>query len=37
MTRFRYLGDWITEDAKSDEDIRASVGMATAAFEKIKN
>src|SRR5207247_10144148 len=31
VTRFKYLGDWITEDAKSDEDIRARVGMAQAA------
>src|SRR5437867_7039276 len=30
--RFRYLGSWMTEDAKSDEDIRARVGMAKAAF-----
>src|SRR3989442_679368 len=27
-----YLGSWITEDARSDEDIRARVGMAKAAF-----
>ena len=32
VTRFKYLGDWMTEDAKSDEDIRARVGMAKAAF-----
>src|SRR3989441_3060460 len=32
VTRFKYLGSWITEDARSDEDIRASVGMAKAAF-----
>src|SRR2546425_8462096 len=31
MTRFKYLGSWITEDARSD-DIRARVGMANAAF-----
>ena len=28
VTRFKYLGSWITEDARSDEDIRARVGMA---------
>ena len=31
-TRFKYLGSWITADARSDEDIRARVGMAKAAF-----
>ena len=37
MSLFKYLGSWITEDARSDEDIRARVGMAKAAFCKIKN
>ena len=32
VTRFKYLGSWITDDAKSDDDIRAKVGMAKAAF-----
>src|SRR5207247_1426992 len=32
VTRFKYLGSWITEKAKSDEDSRARVGMAKAAF-----
>ena len=32
VTRFKYLGSWITEDARSDEDVRARVGMAKAAF-----
>src|SRR3989442_2132490 len=32
VSRFKYLGRWITEDARSDEDIRARVGMAKAAF-----
>src|SRR4051812_32430255 len=32
VTHFKYLGSWITEDARSDEDIRARVGMAKAAF-----
>src|SRR6266403_5338539 len=31
VTRFKYLGSWVTEDARSDEDIRARVGMAKAA------
>src|SRR2546425_13196291 len=30
VSRFKYLGSWITEDARSDEDIRARVGMAKA-------
>src|SRR5437867_1411605 len=32
VTRFKYLGSWITEDARSDGDIRARVGVAKAAF-----
>ena len=32
VTRFKYLGSWITDDAKSDDDIRARVGMAKAEF-----
>src|SRR3989442_4935635 len=32
LTRFKYLGSWITDDARSDEDIRSRVGMAKAAF-----
>ena len=32
VTRFKYLGSWISEDARCEEDIRARVGMAKAAF-----
>ena len=32
VSRFKYLGSWITENARYEEDIRARVGMATAAF-----
>ena len=32
MTRFKYLGTWITADARSDKDIRARFRMAKAAF-----
>jgi hypothetical protein len=32
VTRFKYLGSWITDDAKSEVDIRARIGMAKAAF-----
>ena len=32
VSRLKYLGSWITEDARSDEDIRARVEMAKAAF-----
>jgi len=32
VNRFKYLGSWITQDARSEEDIRARVGMAKAAF-----
>ena len=30
VTRFKYLGSWITEEARSAEDIRARVGMVKA-------
>ena len=32
VSRFKYLGSWITESATGEEDIRARVAMATAAF-----
>ena len=32
VTRFKYLRSWITDDARSDDDIRARVGLAKAAF-----
>ena len=32
VTRFNYLGSWITEDAGWEVDIRARVVMAKAAF-----
>ena len=32
MTRSKYLGSWITEDAGCEVDIRARVGMAKTAF-----
>src|SRR5207248_2837557 len=28
VTRFKYLGSWITDDAKSEVDIKARKGMA---------
>ena len=28
VTRFKYLGNWITDDARSDDDIRARVAKA---------
>ena len=36
VTRFKYLGSWITDDARDEDDISARVGMAKAAFGKIK-
>ena len=30
LPRFKYLGSWITENARYEEDIRARVEMATA-------
>ena len=32
VTRFKYLGSWITDDARDEDDINARVGMAKAAF-----
>src|SRR6267154_1695979 len=32
VKHFKYLGSWITDDAKSDEDTRTRVRMAIAAF-----
>lgn len=32
VSRFKYLGSWITEDARCEVDIKARVGMAKAAF-----
>src|SRR5437899_3657817 len=37
VTRFKYLGGWITEDAKCDEDIKVRVRMAKAAFWQNKD
>ena len=36
MNRFKYPGSWITEDARSEEDIRARVRMVKAAFSHNK-
>lgn len=32
VTRFKYLGSWITEDARCEVDLRARVEMARSAF-----
>ena len=32
VERYKYLGSWITEDARCDEEIRARIGIAKAAF-----
>ena len=32
VTRYKYLGNWITEDTGCEVDISARVGMAKAAF-----
>lgn len=32
VTRFTYLGSWITDDARCEVDIRARVGLAKAAL-----
>ena len=30
--RFKYLGSWITDDARYEEDIKARMGLARTAF-----
>jgi len=32
VERFKYLGSWITEDGRCEEEIKARIGMAKAAF-----
>ena len=32
MSHYKYLGSWITEDARCEEEIRTRIGMAKAAF-----
>src|SRR6478735_3722092 len=32
VDRYKYLGSWICEDARCDEEIKARIGMAKAAF-----
>jgi hypothetical protein len=32
VSTYKYLGSWIKEDARCEEDIRARIGMAKAAF-----
>jgi len=32
VERYKYLGSWITENARCEEDITAGIGMAKASF-----
>ena len=32
VNRYKYLGSWITEDARCEEELKARIGMAKAAF-----
>ena len=32
VNRYKYLGSWITEDARCEEELKARTGMAKAAF-----
>ena len=36
MSKFKYLGAWITEDGRSEVEIRTRLGMAKDAFSKWK-
>ena len=32
VNRYKYLGSWITEDARCEEELKAIIGMAKASF-----
>ena len=32
VNRYKYLASWITEDARCEEELKARIGMAKAAF-----
>ena len=32
VNRYKYLGSWITEDARCEEELKTRIGMAKAAF-----
>ena len=32
VNRYKYLGNWITEDARCEEELKTRIGMAKAAF-----
>ena len=32
VNRYKYLGSWIIEDARCEEELKARIGMAKAAF-----
>ena len=32
----KYLGSWVTEDGKSEKEVKARIGMAQGAFWKLK-
>ena len=36
VNRYKYFGSWITEDARCEEELKARIGMAKAAFWKNK-
>ena len=36
VTKFKYLGNWVTEDGRCETEIRTRIRMAKAAFNKRK-
>ena len=36
VSGYKYLGSWVTEDGKSEKEVKARTGMAKGAFWKLK-
>ena len=36
VSGYKYLGSWVTEDGKSEKEVKARIGMAKGAFWKLK-
>ena len=36
VSKFKYLGSWITEDGRTETEVKARIGMGEAAFNRRK-